>query len=454
MKISDLFVLSIQNLWRRKLRTSLTLLGVIIGTASIVIMISLGIGMQESIMNQIKDFGSLNVISVNKNWGRRGKIEGGKKEVKINDELIREIEKIPGVTVVSPVTNVYVSLKNKRYVTYVNVQGVKKELLEAQGIKLEEGKLFDNSKRIQLVLGSEVPYQFRDPNAIDDYGQRYDANGKELERKAKVNVMKDRIDLLYTDRVTEKESDSGSKISEPKPIRVKIIGKAKSGQQVFDYSAYTSLEAVEEINKEKEKWEKENGISSENSTDKRRKEYNQISVYVEDGSKVKEIQKKIKKMGVEASSMVDMLEGVQNFSRIAQTILGGIGAVSLFVAALGIANTMVMSIYERTKEIGVMKVIGASLGDIKKLFLSEAALIGLIGGVLGLVFSGSVSALINFIVRGTNIFGGSGPTKISIIPIWLYLMGMTFTTIVGLGSGYFPARRAMKLSVLKALRNE
>ena len=138
---------------------------------------------------------------------------------------------------------------------------------------------------------------------------------------------------------------------------------------------------------------------------------------------------------------------------IIQAVLGGIGAVSLFVAAIGIANTMMMSIYERTKEIGVIKVLGCSLKNIKQMFLLEAAFIGLIGGMAGNVLSFLMSAAINFLTKnGASSMGLS--SEISYIPIWLVLLSMGFAMLVGVVAGYFPALRAMKLSPLAAIRNE
>ena len=133
-------------------------------------------------------------------------------------------------------------------------------------------------------------------------------------------------------------------------------------------------------------------------------------------------------------------------------MLGGIGAVSLFVAAIGIANTMMMSIYERTKEIGVIKVLGCSLKNIKQMFLLEAAFIGLMGGAIGNVLSFLMSSVINFLTGNGAAMGFDG--NISYIPVWLVLLSMGFAMLVGVIAGYFPALRAMKLSPLAAIRNE
>ncbi len=134
-----------------------------------------------------------------------------------------------------------------------------------------------------------------------------------------------------------------------------------------------------------------------------------------------------------------------------QMVLGGIGAVSLFVAAIGIANTMMMSIYERTKEIGIIKVLGCDLGNIRSMFLLEAGFIGFFGGMAGLILSEIISAVINS-VAGKASEGYFG--QISYIPLWLIAVSLAFAVLVGMVAGFFPALRAMKLSPLAAIRNE
>ncbi|NLL23648.1 MAG: FtsX-like permease family protein, partial [Tissierellia bacterium] len=140
---------------------------------------------------------------------------------------------------------------------------------------------------------------------------------------------------------------------------------------------------------------------------------------------------------------------------IIQAVLGGIGSISLIVAAIGIANTMVMSIYERTREIGIMKVIGASVRDIRLIFLTEASLIGLLGGVLGISLSIGISQLLNFIFSQTEAGVRLGDDAvISIIPPWLILLSLIFSSLIGLMAGYYPAKRATKLSAIEAIKTE
>ena len=157
-------------------------------------------------------------------------------------------------------------------------------------------------------------------------------------------------------------------------------------------------------------------------------------------------------MGFQVTTNVEYMDSMKKQFAMVQAALGGIGAVSLFVAAIGIANTMMMSIYERTKEIGVIKVLGCSLRNIKQMFLLEAAFIGFIGGLVGNILSFLISFAINAIVTSSGAMGVEG--NISYIPFWLAAASMIFAVFVGMAAGYFPALRAMRLSPLAAIHNE
>ena len=149
--------------------------------------------------------------------------------------------------------------------------------------------------------------------------------------------------------------------------------------------------------------------------------------------------------------MAEASKEIESQTRTIMLILGGIGSIAFIVSAIGIINTMLMSIYERQKEIGVMKVIGASVSDIQTMFLIESGFIGFFGGVLGLLISLLAGKLINNVFTGLNE-GMVGVDKIIIIPTWLALVGVGFSALVGVLAGYLPARRATKLSAIDALR--
>lgn len=183
-------------------------------------------------------------------------------------------------------------------------------------------------------------------------------------------------------------------------------------------------------------------------------------VKVKDMTAVSKVFEDIKALGYEAYSPIQMIDEMKKQSAGLRQILGGIGAMALLIAAIGITNTMYMSIYERTREIGIIKVIGARLSDIRRLFMVEAAWIGIFGGITGVLFSGAASFFLNNsninIMGGNQMWGPDGVTRlpISYIPLWLMAAAFGFAITAALAAGFFPARRAMRLSVMKALRQD
>ena len=169
----------------------------------------------------------------------------------------------------------------------------------------------------------------------------------------------------------------------------------------------------------------------------------------------------IKNLGYSTESMESIRKPMEKEARQKQLMLGGLGAISLIVAALGITNTMIMSISERTKEIGVMKSLGCYVYDIRVLFLAEAGAIGFIGGIIGCAISFVISLIINLVSLGPDpanllpaILGGEGITRVSVIPPWLYLFAVVFSIFIGLGSGYYPANKAVQVPALEAIKSD
>ena len=232
----------------------------------------------------------------------------------------------------------------------------------------------------------------------------------------------------------------------PKYEKLNIAGIFKKSTGEFGYSAYANIEQVI-------KWYKE--IQKKNSKKTQQFEYESIWVSVDEPDNVEMVQNEIKNLGYTAYSMGDQLSSVKNVSNTLQLILGGIGAVSLLVSAIGIANTMIMSIYERTKEIGVMKVLGCLITDIRKIFLFEATIIGFCGGVLGIGLSYLISHILNkYAPEIGSMIGMESTTKISVIPLWLSFSAVIFAMLIGIVSGLYPAKKATKIKPLEAIRSE
>ena len=180
--------------------------------------------------------------------------------------------------------------------------------------------------------------------------------------------------------------------------------------------------------------------------------YNSAIIGTEDIKYTKDILNQLRDQGFSVDSNIEYIDSMRKQSVTQELVLGGIGGIALFVAAIGIANTMMMSVYERTKEIGIFKVLGCDLASIRNMFLTEAALIGLFGGIIGIGLSEIISYILN--AFSDNMMMGMGSTKISIIPIWLMIGAVLFAMLIGIIAGVLPARRAMKLSALEAIRNE
>lgn len=458
MNSVDLLKLAFKNFSRRKVRSILAILGVVIGTAAIVAMLSLGIGMNESFKNDLSRIGSLNVIDVDPYYyPEDGMSYSGQPQQKtLDDESVAEIARIEGVEAVCPMLQTNLKFVSGKYTSYVNIVGIDPNVMENFDFKLASGRLLTDTDEANIVFGSQVPYFFR--NSRERSGRYSFMMGNQGEPP--VDVMLDRLvmtfDMSYGERkspVIGPSSPGEENKKPPKLYNAKGVGMLAESQNERDWQAYINITYLKKIMKEYSR--------SQNSRDMRnmgmdtQQGYQQVKVKVADINDVQEVRKKINEMGFGAYSLADVLEQMQKTARTMQAVLGGIGAVSLLVAALGITNTMIMSIYERTREIGVMKVLGCRLGDIRRLFLTEAGFIGFIGGITGLLLSLGVSWLLNRF--GGGIFGGrSGPDQnsISVIPMWLALFSVGFATFVGLVSGFFPARRAMKLSALEAIKTE
>jgi len=451
----DLISLAFRNLLRRKTRTILAVVGVVVGTSAIIVMLSIGFGLSASFQEQIESYGNLHLVDVYSGGGggmmysRGGGMaySGGSSTDTgvLNDKAIAAIEKIKGVDAASPKVEEYLSFGIGKYIAQASVIGINPEVMQKFGYELQEGRLLEAGDKYAMVFGNQVPSWFYNPKKT--WGSSW---GGEAQVDVITNKLIVTADESYGQKQQRRQSSDEEKVVYNE-YKAKGVGVLANPDDDSSYNVYMSLEGMEIIKKEAKKARKENSISNKN-------EYDSAMVYVGDIDDVEDVSTKIREMGFQTNSLNDWLKSMQETARMIQGILGGIGAISLLVAALGITNTMIMSIYERTKEIGIMKVIGANLGDIKNLFLLEAGMIGFLGGIIGLIFSFILSLLMNTVLSGImsvmlGSIGGGGST-VSIIPWWVAAGSLVFSTTIGILAGYSPARRAMRLSALESLRNE
>lgn len=450
MRFFDLLAMSVSNLKRRKLRTFLTVLGVIIGTASVVIMVSLGIGLNGLMMEQYSSYGDMTMITVYSNayyGGGGGDVD---ESSFLTDETVKQFAKLDHVTGASPVLRADAVMKQGAYYCSSNIVGVSRQYLET--IPLGEGQLApEDDKELKFYYGNRVITWFSNEKTGEGYWDKQEV--------PPVDFMGKPMFVIFDTNAywSSRWSDAGNQTKPPKKYMIETGGVVEGG--LNDYNNYSSdIYCDAELLKQQLKMVfKKNAIPGQPTNSKGKPYsyfvYDQIMVFVDDMENVLPVQEELTNMGYQANSQMQWIEQAQQTYGMVQLVLGGIGAVSLFVAAIGIANTMMMSIYERTKEIGVIKVLGCDMRNIRNMFLMESGFIGFMGGVVGLAISYGVGYAMNhFLALGQMMMGVAG--DISRIPFWLAGGAIVFAILVGMIAGFFPSLRAMHLSPLAAIRNE
>lgn len=467
----DLVKLARQNLWRRKLRTILTVLGVLIGTTSIVVMLSLGIGLDESQRKNMERWGSLTMIRIHQGmvFDDEGNPVGEAK--RLNDEAVAEIQGVEGVIAVAPAYELGSEARFGQNSGWIQLIGIDPAIMGQLEYNATHGRLMEAGDKNVIVVGSQVINQFfsESERRMMERGMMRGPGSEK--QKDPSEIMDQRLTLMMQNSAGKKRN-----------YNLMVVGVLEGDQKEHAYQAFAPIEEIKRMRQymmsgsaqgdgmspAREVREKimvsggragsrriATSVSRRDEQDTAN-DYSYIMVRTADVEKTSQVSQALKDLGYSGWSIADQLEGIEKSSRIVQAILGGIGAITLLVAALGITNTMIMSIYERTKEIGIMKVIGATFSDIHSLFLVEAGMIGFIGGLCGLGLSFGVSKIINHIA-GQYLNSGMAMeevTNISLIPPYLAAFAVVFAILIGVVAGLYPAYRAVRLSPINAIRNE
>ena len=463
MKISDMIVMCLRSLWRRKGRTLLTVTGVVIGCCAIIVMISLGLGMNQAMDNMLASWGDLTAVTIyNRNSGiiYDDGSDSNSEKTPLDDGALAALGAIEHVSYMMPQMSVdsqmvtVVAGKNDRYrLDWAQVYGVDFSVLSKMGYTAEKGEMptEENSENI-VVFGNEIAYQFRDTkkkgqNAYKWKQQLPDGTFSE----PFFDPITEKIKLAINN--TKKQNSDGTYQYGGRGYEFKLDCStilAQDPNWETPYSIYIDISLAKQIIND---YTRLNSVKNAKEP-----EYTQVKIIVDDMNNVDYVQEQVEAMGFNASSMASVRKEMQGQLGVIQMVLGCLAAISLLVAAIGITNTMIMSIYERTKEIGIMKVLGCFISNIRVVFLMEAGMIGLLGGTVGTIISFIISAVMNSLGGTTfsQMFGiySDGSSPISIIPFWLVLLALAFSTLIGLISGFYPANRAVKISALEAIRNE
>ena len=443
MGFFDLLYLIFDNLNRRKGRVALTAIGVIIGTAAIVIMVSLAIGLQRNANQQLFGIGDLTRIEVMPNYGGGGgpgpmyveQVGPGGQPVNqklVTNETLDELAQIPGVISVIPRDYLMggALLNVNRLEGYPSIIGVGVDDLSVMGLEPLQGTLALDKGT--AVVGARTPQSFFDPKMRP--GQEPPPPPDLYNTNLKFTLIK------YT--------QDGTEVRKSVPLRVAGV-IAESGGEA-DYTFYLPLADVTAYNE----WLMGRRIN------RNKDGYPTVLVKVGDVRDVLDIADQISALGYQVFTPQSYLQPINSFYLVLQVIFGGLGAIALLVAAIGIANTMAMAILERTREIGLMKAIGATNRDVLSVFLGEAAGIGLIGGLGGVLLGWGAGQIVNvlalayFAGQSANQPGAPPPSVVVSTPLWLPIFALVFAVIIGLISGLYPALRAATLIPVDALKYE
>ncbi len=401
----DYFVLAFKNLRHRGLRSWLTILGVFIGIAAVVALITMGNGLREAVTGQFSTL-STDILMV-QNAGTGMGPPGSTVIKRLNEHDVETINNVLGVEETIPrllrITKIEFN-KNINFGYVVNIPNdakIAKIVYDSMDIKLKEGKLLKLEDGKKVIIGSDVA----DRDTFD----------KELKTGDKIRILEEDFEIIGILNPTSSFQTNG------------MIGMNEENMK--------DLMGIKD-------------------------EYDLISVKVSDQIQTEVVAERIKeelrrdrkeKRGEEDFSVQTPLQAISSVSAILDIInliVAGIAAISLIIGGVGIANTMYTSVLERTKEIGVMKAVGAKNKEILYIFIIESGLLGLIGGVIGAILgiglAFSVSAVANSMF-GSEIFNVQ-------LSYPLIFGSITFAFVIGLFSGLMPAFQASKLKPVDALR--
>ena len=489
MKIFDLIALSARNLSRRKGRTALTVIGVAVGTCLIIVMISFGIAMNQANEAMLATWGDLTQIEVYGGGtvyyssgsgtavigGSSG--GGGDQPAVLNDEMVASFTKMDHVVAATPFYQAYslngtiTAGKGDRYSAYLgNAVGVYASAMEPMGFTLASGDWMTDTGSygrdvIPIMVCEQTGYNFEDTRKSYNSSKRYRWYGQ---TDAAGNLLEPFVDV-NKDEMTLTLSSGDAENPKTKSWKLKVVGSINPDTAKGWWTQSSFILRIQDVKMLQEEYKDLAGSDAYYGSDS--SSYDQVYVKVDDMDNVEAVDEAIQELGFSTYSMTQQREAMQEQVSQLMLILGCLAAFSLLVAALNIINTMTMAIYERTREIGVMKVLGCALGKIRMMFLIESGFIGFIGGVTGSVVSLVISFVLNNLTLIMAIFGGGGGnlsgimnsigyygggmgSAVSVVPPWLVLLALAFATVIGLVAGILPAARATKISALEAIRHE
>src|SRR5262245_32167989 len=454
MTFNDTINLSLRNLLQSKLRTALTTLGVSIGIASLAGMVSFGVGLQDQVVGRFMQSGVFDAITVTSpsilgapglvlaGRGLRGRGGlGGNPQTPgppLNDEAVKQILALENVREAYPNLRVPVQMTLGEFSRTGAATGVPMSAKSEGAFQtFSHGSFFANDSDSACIITLNLAKQIveQDPGSLigKSFTLSYAASSSDAQDAGQGGFQVRRVDLQCPI----------VGIVERDPAFLPLVGGGPGPGLMIPLKLAKTMDA--EVVASAQSFLNDRSLS---------KSYAAITVKVSQAQFTQDVEDRLRQLGFTAFSVNDALKGAKNAFIILDLMLSLTGSIALAVSSLGIVNTMVMSILERTREIGIMKAIGASDNDIRRIFLIEASAIGLLGGLLGIALGWTVGRVINL---GANLYiqsqGGTPGTLFS-LPLWLIASAIAFSITVSLIAGSYPASRAARLDPIQALRHD
>ena len=467
MRFFDYIRLALRNLSRSKSRTILTITAITVGSLSLILMLSLLISVRQSLMEAFANMGAFNLVTVVQDPNsvdNTSLISSGNgntdSSLKIMDDTtLLAVKKLDHVVSATPTMSVWFKT--------MKLDGADKKTWASLLAYTPSSTVFD----MPLLAGRNITDTDMDKivvgkNFLTLYGnvqKPADLIGKKVDLTTQGGNYPDWGDLPPKPPLDADKSWWDTQQSKDLQITAEIVGVADNSS-MDDKQSYVSLSWAKRLNTSV-RWENKNCDKNQpcdnsmqlvkDDSNLTKNGYGSIIAKVDDKNNAKSVGDAITKMGFGAVTAENMIKQINQIFTMIGIALAVVGGISLFVAAIGIINTMVMATFERIREIGVMRACGATRATIRHLFTFEAAMLGFWGGVFGLVISIILINIAKWIVttKGANL-GNIPLDNIGNFPLWLVAGVIAFTTFVGLLSGLGPAIKAARLNPVEALRYE
>ncbi|MCR4322853.1 MAG: ABC transporter permease [Candidatus Azambacteria bacterium] len=397
MRAPDILKLSTRMFRSRLMRTFLTILGIGIGIGAIMFLVSLGYGLQRALISQITSSDSLLSLDV---------VQGDKAALILDNAVIEAIAQFPEVKDIAPLVSLKGQVEYEGTTADIIANITTLNFLKFSNLKLVDGKMIDPEKN-EILISQAVARVFN----IEDT--------KELVGKG--------VDIAFLATVLTEE---GYEQLDLIPQTGKFIIAGVVGDESSSF-IYFPLGKV-------------GGVTID--------AYSQAKVRVTSTDTLDIVRNKILDMGFSVAALSDVIDQANKIFNILQIILAIFGIVALVVSAIGMFNTMTIALMERTQEVGIMKALGASKMDIMYMFVTEAVIMGFLGGLVGLIIGFLGGEILNFLLNILAKRVGGNAIDIFYTPLWFALTIAGFSTFVGFITGLWPARRAARLNPLEAVK--